>query len=194
MIRKRIPGMLSLCIALCCVFCTQAVGAIQMRFHADEARFVLRISRGLETADGNAIETYDLNGDGALTEADAFALLRCSVGLEPFALSEAPERALTEENTEQSTQPSTAQDTSARSSSGGSGSDTDDWDKPWGPVPGALPQGETGKYAVNTNTGKFHLPTCKWVGEIHPENRTDSNADRQQIVDAGYTPCKVCTP
>ena len=184
MIRKRIFGMLSLCMLLCCVFCLQA-GAVQLCFHADEARFVLRASQGLETADSRALETYDLNGDGALTEEDAFAVLRCSVGLEPFDLSETPDRSITAD---------TAEESASGGGSGNSGGDTDYWDKPWGPVPGALPQGETGKYAVNTNTGKFHRPTCKWVGEIHPENRTDSNADRQQIIDAGYAPCKVCAP
>ena len=159
---------------------------------ASAARYVLRVARGLEEApqDKSAFLDIDLDGDGAVTEADFTGMLRLSVGLDAFGL---PDRSVP---AAQDAENDTSADTGSQGKSvgGSSYSDSDYWDKPWGPVPGALPKGETGKYAVNTNTGKFHYVSCRWVNDIYPENRTDSNADRQEIIDAGYTPCKMCCP
>lgn len=49
-------------------------------------------------------------------------------------------------------------------------------------------------YILNTNTKKFHFPTCRSVPKISAENREDSAADRQQLLAAGYTPCGNCKP
>ena len=191
--RKSIVSLILACVMLVCLISVHAAqtepdGLVP----ASAARYVLRVARGLEEApaDESAFLAIDLDGDGAVTEADFTGMLRLSVGLDAFDL---PSRSMpvmkdTEEDTAADTGPTD------KSSGGSSYSDSDYWDKPWGPVPGALPKGETGKYAVNTNTGKFHNVSCKWVNEIYPENRTDSNADRQEIIDAGYTPCKVCCP
>jgi hypothetical protein len=158
---------------------------------ASAARYVLRVARGLEEAprDESAFLAIDLDGDGAVTEADFTGMLRLSVGLDAFDLPDRsmPVIEITEYEPDTDAEP-------AGNKSGGSSSDSDYWDKPWGPVPGALPKGETGKYAVNTNTGRFHYASCRWADDIYPYNRTDSNADRQDIIDAGYTPCKVCCP
>lgn len=64
---------------------------------------------------------------------------------------------------------------------------------------GAKPQettndGEGTAYVINTNSGKFHLPTCSSVEDMSPSNRQDYVGDRQELLDQGYTPCGVCKP
>lgn len=49
-------------------------------------------------------------------------------------------------------------------------------------------------YVVNTNTGKFHRPSCRHVNKISDSNRWDVHTDRQELIDEGYEPCKVCNP
>ncbi len=49
-------------------------------------------------------------------------------------------------------------------------------------------------YVVNTNTGKFHYPTCKSVGQIKDKNRMDFSGTREELVSAGYSPCGNCKP
>lgn len=52
----------------------------------------------------------------------------------------------------------------------------------------------TGTYVLNTNTKKFHYPTCSSVGDIKPKNRSDVNDSRETIIAQGYAPCKRCNP
>lgn len=49
-------------------------------------------------------------------------------------------------------------------------------------------------YVINTNSGKFHLPTCSSVEDMSPGNRQDYVGDRQELLDQGYTPCGICKP
>ena len=49
-------------------------------------------------------------------------------------------------------------------------------------------------YVINTNSGKFHLPTCSSVADMSPSNRQDYVGDRQELLDQGYTPCGICKP
>ncbi len=49
-------------------------------------------------------------------------------------------------------------------------------------------------YVLNTNTMKFHLPTCSSVKDIKDKNRQDSALTREEIVAQGYAPCKRCNP
>lgn len=51
-----------------------------------------------------------------------------------------------------------------------------------------------GSYVLNTNTHKFHLPSCSSVETISPKNRKDVNESREQIISEGYAPCKRCNP
>ena len=51
-----------------------------------------------------------------------------------------------------------------------------------------------GSYVLNTNSHKFHLPSCSSVDTISPKNRKDVNESREQIVSEGYAPCKRCNP
>ncbi|MGB9812475.1 MAG: thermonuclease family protein [Thermovenabulum sp.] len=49
------------------------------------------------------------------------------------------------------------------------------------------------KYIGNSNTKKFHYPSCKWAKEIKPSNIVYFST-REQAIKAGYNPCKVCYP
>ena len=49
-------------------------------------------------------------------------------------------------------------------------------------------------YVINTNSGKFHFPTCSSVADMSPGNRQDYIGDRQELLDQGYTPCGICKP
>ena len=51
-----------------------------------------------------------------------------------------------------------------------------------------------GCYVLNTNTHKFHVPSCSSVETISPKNRKDVNESREQIISEGYAPCKRCNP
>ncbi len=59
---------------------------------------------------------------------------------------------------------------------------------------GAQPVDNAKDYVVNTNTGKFHRTYCRYVGEIADHNRWVVHIDRQELIDQGYVPCKVCKP
>lgn len=49
-------------------------------------------------------------------------------------------------------------------------------------------------YVVNTNTGKFHYPSCKSVGKIKDKNRMDYAGTRSELIAQGYEPCGSCKP
>lgn len=64
-----------------------------------------------------------------------------------------------------------------------------------GNADGAAGVGTTaGSYVLNTNSHKFHLPSCSSVETISPKNRKDVNESREQIISEGYAPCKRCNP
>lgn len=47
-------------------------------------------------------------------------------------------------------------------------------------------------YVINTNTRKFHRPSCSSVPTIKSYNRKDSGLTLEQIKAQGYAPCKRC--
>lgn len=49
-------------------------------------------------------------------------------------------------------------------------------------------------YVLNTNTGKFHKPSCSSVEQISEKNREYTNKTREEMIEAGYEPCKRCNP
>lgn len=49
-------------------------------------------------------------------------------------------------------------------------------------------------YVLNTNTHKFHRPTCGSVKTIKDKNRRDSTDSRDVIIGNGFSPCKKCNP
>lgn len=62
------------------------------------------------------------------------------------------------------------------------------------PAPETSDADGTVTYVVNTNTGKFHYPTCSSADDIAPENRMDWTGSRDALVSRGYVPCKRCNP
>lgn len=50
------------------------------------------------------------------------------------------------------------------------------------------------EYVLNTNTRKFHLPSCYSVEEMKPQNKDTYRGDREELIDRGYEPCKRCNP
>ena len=49
-------------------------------------------------------------------------------------------------------------------------------------------------YILNTNTKKFHLPSCSSVDQMKEENKQTYNGSRDDIIAQGYDPCKKCNP
>ena len=52
----------------------------------------------------------------------------------------------------------------------------------------------TGEYVLNTNTKKFHRPSCSSVAQMSPENKAAFSGSREELIAAGYDPCKRCNP
>lgn len=50
------------------------------------------------------------------------------------------------------------------------------------------------EYVMNRNTKKFHLPSCASVSDISPENKAYFTGNREELIAAGYEPCKRCAP
>ena len=50
------------------------------------------------------------------------------------------------------------------------------------------------EYVLNTNSRKFHLPSCSSVGQMSPKNREDVEDTRENLIENGYDPCKRCNP
>ncbi len=53
---------------------------------------------------------------------------------------------------------------------------------------------EKADYVANTNTGKFHYPSCSSVDDMKEENKMLFNGTRDELVSDGYIPCKRCCP
>ncbi len=49
-------------------------------------------------------------------------------------------------------------------------------------------------YVLNTNTKKFHYPSCKDVKKIKPEHYATSSLNRDDIIAQGYSSCGHCHP
>ncbi|WP_243113859.1 thermonuclease family protein [Desulfofundulus salinus] len=66
------------------------------------------------------------------------------------------------------------------------------------PAPAPVPSpggkaGNAGKHIGNSTSKKFHYPDCQWAQKISPRNRVEFKT-REEAVNAGYQPCKVCRP
>lgn len=49
-------------------------------------------------------------------------------------------------------------------------------------------------YVLNTNTKKFHLPSCSSVKDMKDKNKQEVTCSRDEVIDMGYVPCKRCNP
>jgi len=48
-------------------------------------------------------------------------------------------------------------------------------------------------YVGNARTHKFHYSDCRYVGQMNEDNKVYFD-DRDEAIDEGYVPCKVCRP
>jgi len=49
-------------------------------------------------------------------------------------------------------------------------------------------------YVINTNTKKFHLPTCPSVDDIDKQNKNQQTIERDVLIQNGFSPCGSCKP
>jgi len=49
-------------------------------------------------------------------------------------------------------------------------------------------------YICNKNSRKFHYPDCEAVRKMKESNKLYFKGDRQELIDEGYSPCKICKP
>lgn len=49
-------------------------------------------------------------------------------------------------------------------------------------------------YVLNTNSKRFHKPTCPDAGSMKPENRQEVHAARELLTAQGYKACGSCKP
>lgn len=61
-------------------------------------------------------------------------------------------------------------------------------------TPAEQPAGNTRNYVINTNTGKFHYPSCSSAKRISDANRSEYTGTRDDLIAQGYAPCEKCNP
>lgn len=49
-------------------------------------------------------------------------------------------------------------------------------------------------YILNTNTKKFHYPSCSSVDQMSDKNRQEFTGTRDEVIATGYDPCGRCHP
>lgn len=49
-------------------------------------------------------------------------------------------------------------------------------------------------YFLNTNTKKFHYPTCSSVKDMKDKNKQEFHGTRDEVITNGYSPCGRCKP
>ena len=50
------------------------------------------------------------------------------------------------------------------------------------------------EYILNTNTKKFHYPSCSSVKQMKASNKKEYTDSRDDLIAQGYDPCKKCNP
>lgn len=53
---------------------------------------------------------------------------------------------------------------------------------------------EKSEYVINTNTNKFHTLDCPSVDKIKDNYKEAYAGNRDDLIDKGYEPCKICNP
>ena len=49
-------------------------------------------------------------------------------------------------------------------------------------------------FTFNTNTKKFHFPSCSSVDSMKDKNKLEYTGTRDEVIAMGYEPCKRCNP
>ena len=52
----------------------------------------------------------------------------------------------------------------------------------------------TTEYILNMNTHKFHTLSCRSVKQMSNSNKSVYKGTRQDLINQGYDPCKICNP
>jgi DNA-entry nuclease len=65
--------------------------------------------------------------------------------------------------------------------------------EPKTPSPNEEPSTEA-DYILNTNTKKFHYPSCSSVDEMKEKNKKEYVGSRDDLIAQGYSPCGRCKP
>ena len=55
-------------------------------------------------------------------------------------------------------------------------------------------ESSSNRYILNTNTKKFHYPTCSSVPDMKNKNKQEYLGTRNDVIAMGYEPCKRCNP
>jgi len=50
------------------------------------------------------------------------------------------------------------------------------------------------RYILNTNTYKFHYPSCGSVRMMNESNLIEFTGSREEVIARGYDPCGKCNP
>lgn len=56
------------------------------------------------------------------------------------------------------------------------------------------PATEASTYILNTNTKRFHYPSCSSVDEMKDKNKQEYTGTRDELIAEGYKPCGRCKP
>ncbi len=54
--------------------------------------------------------------------------------------------------------------------------------------------GAAPNYILNTNTKKFHYPSCSSVDDMKEKNKQEYSGSRDDLINQGYSPCGRCHP
>ncbi len=49
-------------------------------------------------------------------------------------------------------------------------------------------------YIANKSSHKFHYPDCKGVADMKEKNKLYFDGSREELIEQGYEPCKMCNP
>lgn len=49
-------------------------------------------------------------------------------------------------------------------------------------------------FVVNLNTKKFHRPECSSAADIKDNNKLEFSGIREELIEQGFSPCKLCNP
>ena len=116
------------------------------------------------------------------TEAPATAAPETDPGTEP------PTEAETEAVTEAAAEPSAQPEETVGETQGEAQPETQE------ETEAPAPTEASREYVLNTNTKKFHKPSCGSVKRIKEKNREDYYGSRSELLARGYEPCGKCHP
>lgn len=63
-----------------------------------------------------------------------------------------------------------------------------------GDMPVQTKAASVSEFVLNTNSKKFHKPSCSSISKIKQENKEVYKGSRDALISQGYDPCKKCNP